>query len=53
MKKFSDASATTQEKMGISRDRANAFVASVERKQGIEPRAGRMKTKTTSRRAKK
>jgi hypothetical protein len=26
--KFSDASATTQKKMGISKDRANAYVAS-------------------------
>jgi hypothetical protein len=42
--KFSDASAAVQKKKGISKDRANAYVASVERKQGIEPRTGRKKT---------
>ena len=48
-KKFSDASAEIQKKKGISKERANAYVASVERKQGIEPRTGRRtkKTKTT------
>ena len=45
--KFSDASAAIQKKNGISKDRANAYVASVERKQGIEPRTGKKKTKTT------
>ena len=49
--KFSDASAAIQKKKGISKDRANAYVASVERKQGIEPRTGtRMTKKTTTRR---
>ena len=48
-KKFSDASAAGQKKKGISKERANAYVASVERKQGIEPRTGtkRKKTKRT------
>jgi len=46
--KFSDASAAIQKKKGISKDRANAYVASVERKQGIEPRTGRKKSKTKS-----
>lgn len=47
-KKFSNASAAIQKKKGISKDRANAYVASVERKQGIEPRTGgRTKNKTT------
>ncbi|MFZ0893841.1 MAG: hypothetical protein WAZ77_04990 [Candidatus Nitrosopolaris sp.] len=45
--KFSDASAAVQKKKGISKDRANAYVASVERKQGIEPRTAKKKTKTT------
>jgi hypothetical protein len=50
--KFSDASAAIQKKKGISKDRANAYVASVERKQGIEPRTGKNinKTKMTKRR---
>ena len=47
--KFSDASAAIQKKKGISKDRANAYVVSVERKQGIEPRTG----KTTTRRKSK
>ena len=51
--KFSDASAAIQKKKGITKDRANAYVASVERKQGIEPRTGRKKTKTTRRKTKK
>ena len=47
--KFSDASAAIQKKKGISKDRANAYVASVERKQGIEPRTGkRTKVKTST-----
>ena len=47
--KFSDASAAIQKKKGISKDRANAYVASVERKQGIEPRTGkRTKAKTST-----
>jgi hypothetical protein len=50
--KFSDASAAIQKKKGISKDRANAYVASVERKQGIEPRTGK-KTKTITRKTKK
>jgi hypothetical protein len=50
--KFSDASAVIRKKKGISKDRANAYVASVESKQGIEPRTGK-KTKTTSRKTKK
>ena len=55
--KFSDASAAIQKKKGISKDRANAYVASIERKQGIDPRTGkgtntnrRPKSKTTSKR---
>jgi hypothetical protein len=53
--KFSDASAEIQKKKGISKDRANAYVAAVERKQGIEPRTGTKtkKTKTTKRKTKK
>ena len=55
-KKFSDASAAIQKKKGISKDRADAYVATVERKQGIEPRTGtkitRKKGKSTTRRAK-
>ena len=50
--KFSDSSAAIQKKKGISKDRANAYVASVERKQGIEPRTGKKK-KTTMRKTKK
>ncbi|MGB8934823.1 MAG: hypothetical protein WCC17_06935 [Candidatus Nitrosopolaris sp.] len=34
-------SAAIRKKKGISKDRANAYVASVERKQGIEPRTGK------------
>jgi len=45
-KKFSDASAAVRKKKGISKDRANAYVASVERKQGIEPRTGSSTKKT-------
>jgi hypothetical protein len=48
--KFSDASAAIQKKKGISKDRANAYVASVERKQGIEPRTGKRTKNTTSKR---
>jgi hypothetical protein len=44
--KFSDASTAIQKKKGISKDRANAYVASVERKQGIEPRTGKNINKT-------
>ncbi len=51
--KFSDASAAIQEKKGISKERANAYVASVERKQGIEPRKGKKKNKTTRRKTTK
>jgi hypothetical protein len=60
--KFSDASAAIQKKKGIPKDRANAYVASVERKQGIEPRTGkgtkantnkRPKSKTTSKERRK
>jgi hypothetical protein len=39
--KFSDAFVAIQKKKGISKDRANAYVASIERKQGIEPRTGK------------
>jgi hypothetical protein len=46
--KFADASAAIQKKKGISKERANAYVATVERRQGIEPRTGR-KTNTTKR----
>jgi hypothetical protein len=45
--KFSDASAAIQKRKGISKARANAYVASVERKQGIEPRTGKKKSRTT------
>jgi hypothetical protein len=45
-KKFSDASAAVQKKKGIPKERANAYVASVERKQGIEPRTGTKSKKT-------
>jgi len=51
--KFADASAAIQKKKGISKDRANAYVASIEGKQGIEPRTGRKKTKTAARKTKK
>lgn len=51
--KFSDASAAIQKKKGISKERANAYVASVERKQGIEPRKGKKKNKTTRRKTTK
>jgi hypothetical protein len=44
--KFSDASAAIQKKKGISKDRANAYVASVERKQGIELRTEKNINKT-------
>jgi hypothetical protein len=50
--KFSDASAAIQKKKGISKDRANAYVASVERKQGIKPKTG-TKTRTSRRKAEK
>ena len=40
----------SQKKRGISKGRANAYVASVERQQGIEPRKGkRTKAKTSTR----
>ena len=45
-KKFSDASAAVQKKKGISKERANAYVASIERKQGIEPRTGTKRKET-------
>ena len=48
--KFSDASAAIQKKKGISKDRANAYVASIERKQGVEPRTGKRTKANTSRR---
>lgn len=53
--KFADASAAIQKKKGISKERANAYVATVERRQGIEPRTGRRTntTKRTTRRSKK
>jgi hypothetical protein len=50
--KFSDASAAVQKKKGISKYRANAYVASVERKEGIEPRTGKRTNAKTSRRLK-
>ncbi len=50
--KFSDASAAIQKKKGISEDGANAYVASVERKQGIEPRTGKRTKANTGRRPK-
>jgi hypothetical protein len=48
--KFSDASTAVQKKKGISKDRANAYVASIERKQGVEPRTGKRTKANTSRR---
>ena len=48
--KFADASAAIQKKKGISKERANSYVATIERRQGIEPRTGRRtntKKKTT------
>jgi len=53
--KFADASAAIQKKKGISKERANAYVATVERRQGIEPRTGRRTntTKRTTRRSNK
>lgn len=56
--KFADASAAIQKKKGISKERANAYVATVERRQGIEPRTGKStnsmkRTKRTTRRTKK
>ena len=54
--KFSDASAAIQKKKGISKERANAYVATIERRQGIEPRTGRKtntKKRTTRRTTKK
>ncbi len=47
--KFSDASAAIQKKKCISKDRANSYVASVERKQGIEPRTGKRTKANTNR----
>jgi hypothetical protein len=48
--KFSEASAAVQKKKGISKNRANAYVTSIERKQGLEPRTGkRAKAKASSR----
>ena len=49
---FSDASTAVQKKKGISKDRANAYVASVERKQGIEPRTGKRTKASTIRQSK-
>ena len=54
--KFSDASAAIQKKKGISKERADAYVATIERRQGIEPRTGRRtntKKRTTRRTTKK
>jgi hypothetical protein len=46
---FSGASAAVQKKKGISKNRANAYVAAIERNQGIEPRTGRrIKAKTNN-----
>jgi hypothetical protein len=50
--KFSDASVAVQKEKGISKDRANAYVASIERKQGIEPRTGKRTKANTSRQTK-
>jgi hypothetical protein len=47
---FSGASAAVQKKKGISKNRANAYVATMERNQGTEPRTGkRTMAKTSSR----
>jgi hypothetical protein len=60
--KFPDASVAIQKKNSISKVRANAYVASVEHKQGIDPRTGkgtkantnkRPKSKTTSKQRRK
>ena len=55
--KFSDASTAIQKKKAISKERADAYVATVERKQGIEPRTGekitKKKSKPTTRKANK
>lgn len=54
--KFADASAAIQKKKGTSKERANAYVATIERRQGIEPRTGRRtntKKRTTRRTTKK
>jgi hypothetical protein len=39
-KSFGRAAAAVAKKKGISKDRAAAYVAAVERKQGINPRTG-------------
>jgi hypothetical protein len=53
--KFAAAFAAIQKKKGISKERANAYVATVERRQGIEPRTGKRTNakKRTTRRTKK
>lgn len=40
-KSFGSATAAIAKKKGISKERAAAYVASVERKQGINPRTGK------------
>ncbi len=50
--KFSNASAAIQKKKGISKNRTNAYVASVERKRGIEPMTGKKTKANTSRQPK-
>lgn len=42
-KTFGGAAAAIAKKKGISKERAAAYVAAVERKQGIEPRTGKKK----------
>ncbi len=44
-KSFNTAAAAVAKKKGISKERASAYVAAVERKQGIEPRTGKKKKK--------
>jgi hypothetical protein len=51
-KSFKGAAAAVAKKKGISKERAAAYVASVERKQGIEPRTGK-KIKKGTRKKKK
>lgn len=40
-KSFGRAAAAVAKKKGISKERAAAYVAAVERKQGIDPRSGK------------
>lgn len=44
-KSFGTAAGAIAKKKGISKERAAAYVAAVERKQGINPRTGKKQTK--------